>query len=46
MNGDLDLGPGRAAHLLDDLVERLRDDVLAVDRDDLVAALDARALRR
>ena len=43
-NGELDLRPRRAAHALDDLVHRLADDVLAVDADDLVAALDPRFL--
>src|SRR5262249_21972253 len=44
-HGDLDLGVRSAAHLLDDLLERLADHVLTVDGDDLIAALDPSAVR-
>jgi hypothetical protein len=44
-HGDLHLAARAAAHALHDLVERLTEDILTVDRDDLIAALDPGALR-
>ena len=43
-HADLHLGPGSAAQLADQLVERLAARALAIDRDDAVARTNARAL--